>query len=252
MRVAVFSDVHGNLTALEAVLDDIAQQRVDTAVFAGDLCLVGPRPAACVARLMDAWPGMSLFGNTDDWILGRQTPPDPLQKLAAWTAAQLPQAQRNWLAALPFSQQVRPTSDPADALLVVHANPQDVNQLIYPPEAEQLVRYGRVRQPDDALAPLLAGTEAGVIAFGHLHVPSVRVWEGRRLVNISSVSMAGDGDPRAKYGLFSWHDGRWEFERRFVTYSAAEERKAYAAQEPPGWERYAAQVHDHGVVPQTV
>ena len=113
MRVAVFSDVHGNLTALEAVLDDIAGQGVDTAVFAGDLCLVGPRPAECVARLQ-AWKGLALYGNTDDWLLGRQTPPERLQALAAWTAGQLSGPQRAWLKAcrsrsVSAHGQIRPT-----------------------------------------------------------------------------------------------------------------------------------------------
>jgi predicted phosphodiesterase len=71
MRIAVFSDVHGNLTALEAVLADIDRQAVDATVFAGDLCLVGPRPAECL-RLAREQGITSIYGNTDDWVLGRQ------------------------------------------------------------------------------------------------------------------------------------------------------------------------------------
>ena len=51
MRIAVFSDVHGNLSALEAVLEDIKSQSVDEIVFAGDLCMVGPRPTASLRKV---------------------------------------------------------------------------------------------------------------------------------------------------------------------------------------------------------
>lgn len=251
MRVAVFSDVHGNLTALEAVLRDIEGQGVDTAVFAGDLCLVGAQPAACVARLQ-AWSGLALYGNTDDWVLGRQEPPERLQALADWTAAQLDEGQRAWLATLPFAQRLNPTTDPADSLLVVHANPLDVNQIIFPPEPEQQVRYGRMRQPDRDLGPLLAGTTAAILSFGHLHVPFERAWGGLRLVNISSVSMPGDGDPRAKYGLFTWSGDGWSFARRYVAYDTGRERAAYLRHQPPGWEDFAGQIATEGVVAQRV
>ena len=251
MRVALFSDVHGNLSALEAVLDDIAGQGVDTAVFAGDLCVVGPRPAECVARLQ-AWDGPAIYGNTDEWLFGRQEAPERLQAVAAWTAVQLTAEQREWLANLPFEQRFSPKGQAADDLLVVHANPQDVNQLIFPPEQGQVARYGRVRQPDEDLVAMLRGVEAAVLAFGHLHVPFVRPWGDMQLVNISSVSMPGDGDARAKYGLFTWQDGAWSFERRFVRYAAAEEREAYLQHRPPGWESFVAQIEQHGFVPQVV
>lgn len=251
MRVAVFSDVHGNLSALEAVLEDMAGLEVDMAVFAGDLCLVGPRPAECVARLQD-WDGTAIYGNMDDWVLGRQQTPERLQALAAWTAAQLSDDQRAWLANLPFEQRFHPTARAVEDLLVVHANPQDVNQLIFPPEQEQVTRYGRVRQPDEALATILNGVEAAILAFGHLHVPSIRPWGAVQLVNISSVSMAGDGDARAKYGIFTWQDGAWAFERRFVSYMTEEERQAYLQHKPPGWESFVAQIEQQGFVSQVI
>ncbi len=73
MRIAVFSDVHGNLTALRAVLDDINRQpSFDAIVFAGDLCLFGPRPQACV-ELLRGQKIQSIVGNTDEWV--RKPPP---------------------------------------------------------------------------------------------------------------------------------------------------------------------------------
>ncbi len=222
MRIAIFSDVHGNLTALEAVLADIALQNVDQIVFAGDLCLVGPRPATCLRRVRAANIS-SIYGNTDDWILGRQQPPAHLVDLAEWTLAQLDEGERVWLDGLPFSERISPTGKVKDDLLVVHANPIDVNQLIFPSEEEQLMRYGRIRQTDNDLLPLLTGLTAKTVAFGHLHIPSQRKINDIQLINVSSVNMPGDGDPRAKYGLFSWNGRQWDFTRRFVNYGVQTE-----------------------------
>ena len=64
MRVALVSDVHGNLTALEAVVADIGRRGVDMTVHGGDLALMGPRPAEVVDRVRElGWPGV--VGNTD-------------------------------------------------------------------------------------------------------------------------------------------------------------------------------------------
>lgn len=247
MRIAIFSDVHGNLTALEAVLADIATQQVDHLFFAGDLCLIGPRPAECLRRVQAA--GIrSVYGNTDDWILRRQTPPERVQALCDWTLAQLSDSEQAWLTAVPFSH--RPTND----LLIVHANPHDVNQLVFPPESEQQTRYGQVRQTDGELAALLAGTAdtTAVIAYGHLHIPSIRQINGLTLVNISSVNISGDGDPRAKYGLLEWDGQQWHAQHRRVTWNAQAEIAAYRHAQPPGWEAFVAQLEQHGTLLQTV
>ena len=251
MKVAVFSDVHGNLTALEAVLADIAGQNVDKVVFAGDLCLVGARPAACLQRVR-AENISSIYGNTDDWILGRQQPPAFLTDLAEWTLAQLDEGQRAWLDSLPFSKSISPTANPVDDLLVVHANLVDVNQLIFPAEAEQIERYGRFRQTDTDLRPLLAGLMCKTVAYGHLHIPSIRKIDDVQLFNISSVNMPGDNDPRAKYGIFSWNGHIWDFERRFVDYAISPEIEAYRQAHPPGWEKIVPIMETQGAFPQNV
>jgi len=251
MRLAVFSDVHGNLSALQAVLADIAAEAVDQIVFAGDLCLFGPRPAACVDRLRDL-DCVSIYGNTDDFLLGRQTPPDRFVDLARWTHDQLDQSQRDWLDELPFARSVSPQTAGEDSLLIVHANPLDVNQIIFPPEEEQIARYGRVRQADEELDELLAGVEVKNVVFGHLHIPFIRTIGSIKLFNISSVSMPGDGDPRAKYGLFTWQDGAWTFERKYVPFDIAPEVAAFEANQPPGWQFYVDTINAEGAFPQKV
>lgn len=251
MRAAVFSDVHGNLTALEAVFEDINRRSVDMIVFAGDLCVVGPRPAACIQRLQETQIA-SIYGNTDDWILNRQASPQHLTALAQWTMEQLDDSQRRWLDQLPFSHRISPSNLVEDDLLVVHANPIDVNQVIFPSEEEQLLRYGRLRQKDTELDNLVKDMQTSCLAFGHLHIPNIRRYKQWKLYNISSVSMPGDGDPRAKYGLFTWDGGAWSFEKCAVTYDIMPEIEAYRRLKPPGWENIVQTIKSEGCFPQKV
>lgn len=250
MRVALFSDVHGNLSALESVLASIATQSPDLVVFAGDLCLVGPRPSACL-QLVRSQAIPAVYGNTDAWTIGRLAPPDRLEAIVDWTAGQLTTAEQSWLARLPFSLTINPTAEPVTALQVVHANPQDVNQIIFPPEADQ-PRYTTRRQSDADVEAMLQGLAAGVLAFGHLHIPSIRRVGGHTLLNVSSVSMAGDGDPRAKYALATWDGRRWTAEHVRVDYDVAAEINAYRTAQPPGWEDAVAALTADKTIAQRV
>lgn len=251
MKLAIFSDVHGNLTALQAVLDDIARQDVAEIVFAGDLCLMGPRPEACLRRVRQ--DGVtSIYGNTDDFVLGRQSPPERFQEIAGWTRRRLDAGERAWLGSRPFAVNYQPTTNPEDALLVVHANPLDVNRIVFPSEAEQRERYKAIRQTDEQLAPLLLGTRAAVVAYGHLHIPGQRTIGAASLVNISSVSIPGDDDPRAKYGVFEWDEGQWRFYLRHVAYDVTEEIEAFEAEQPPGWQTAVDALERDGYVAQRV
>jgi predicted phosphodiesterase len=251
MRLAVFSDVHGNLSALEAVLTDITAESPDQTVFVGDLCLFGPRPASCLDLVRDL-NCISIFGNTEDWLLDRQTPPDHFIDLAKWTYEQLDEGQKNWLDGLPFEYTISPTTNKADSMLIVHANPVDVNQIIFPPEEAQVARYGRVRQQDADLDQLLTGLESNIVVFGHLHIPFIRSRGQLKLFNISSTSMPGDGDPRAKYGLFTWDGHTWTFERKYVPFDIAPEIAAFRRNQPPGWQNFIDTIAAEGAFPQKV
>ncbi len=259
MQVAIFSDVHGNLTALEAVLDQVARQSPDLVAFAGDLCLFGSSAAACVQAIRELEIS-SIYGNTDLWVLDPPVPPDDvpekemrhrqnLYEISRWTSAQLSDDALAWLRQLPFEFRVSPTGDDRDDLLMVHANPRDVNSVIFPTAARQTELFGQVKheQTDDDLASLLKGVVCNVLAFGHLHVPNVRQWGGITLANISSVSLAGDGDPRAKYALLTWRHGTgWSVEHQYVDYALKREIDAAAEAELPDWERYGERLERAG------
>lgn len=246
MRIAIYSDVHGNLTALQTVLADIKKQAPDLIAFAGDLCMMGARPKACL-ELAKAETDIFVYGNTDEAIHTPLTIPDDASDeqrprwesfivVGKWTAGQLGAEGIAWLQRLPFSHRISPTADSKDDLLIVHANPVDVNQVIFPTADFQTEHLGEVKwkQSDEDLRPLLENITAGIIAFGHLHVPNVRHWNSTILANISSVNLPADGDKQAKYGLLTWRKGDgWTVEKRRVAYNINQEREMLTFIKPP-------------------
>ncbi|MBP6016809.1 MAG: metallophosphoesterase family protein [Candidatus Promineofilum sp.] len=245
MRVAIFSDVHGNLSALEIVLADIERQAPDLIVFAGDLCLFGPRPAECL-RLVLERQLPSVIGNTDAWLADTSKPPERHPEAVEWTRGQLSAAELARLGRMPFALRLSPTASASDDLLIVHANPRDWNEIVFPSEAEQIERWGKVRQSDAELEPLFGGLEAAVVAYGHLHIPGLRPWRELTLVNVSSVNMPGDGDARAKYALLEWRDGRWTAQHIRLSYDTMAESAAFRESRPPRWEEAVAALEKDG------
>ena len=249
MRIAIYSDVHGNLTALQTVLADIKKQAPDLIAFAGDMCWMGARPKACV-ELARAETDIFVYGKTDEFIHSPRPIPDDIteeerqrwesfSQTAVWLNNQLGPENVDWLRRLPFSHRLGPTAVPSDDLLIVHANPLDVNRMFAPTDAFQQELFGEVKwsQSDEEIRPLLETTTAGIIAFGHLHVPNVRHWEDIILANISSVNLPSDGDSRAKYGLLTWRNGEgWQIEKRLVAYNLHQERELISFIKPPNWQ----------------
>lgn len=172
--IAVIADIHGNLVALEAVLAEIDHLRPALVVVAGDLALGGPRPAECVALIRRrGYP--TIRGNTDEWLTKK---PARVTDAITWAAARLSDADRQFLADLPFLWR---HSAPAGDLVVVHATPWSIGDVIRPNAEESVV--GRVFQE----------TRAAAVAYAHIHQPYVREFEGKTLVNSGSVGLPFDG-----------------------------------------------------------
>lgn len=204
MRIAILSDIHGNLVGLDACLADIvAQGSADTIVAAGDLCLDGPRPKKVLQRLEEVG-AQCVRGNTDRMLADGSEAVAPGEGAQiAWTRKQLGEKWLSWLRELPFALRI---GEPQNELLVVHANPTNDEEHIWP-------------DADDATLERLIGQErAMTIAFGHLHLPYARLWRGKMLVDVASAGLPKDGDPRASYALFTERDGGWEVKHRRVTF----------------------------------
>ncbi|NJL33803.1 MAG: metallophosphoesterase [Chloroflexaceae bacterium] len=160
MRIVLFSDIHGNATALEAVLNDIRRHAApDLTIVAGDLVEQGPRPAEALALLRSLPNTRFVMGNTDRDVLHQQ------DDRSQFTRAQLSTADLEWLDVLPFSQEVE--AAPGHTLLVVHANPRDLYSQIKPDTNPLLLR------------PLFEGSPSRLSPSGiitcRLYVPSMTI-----------------------------------------------------------------------------
>ena len=207
MRIAIISDIHGNQVALEAVLEDLAQQpKVDHLVIAGDLCLNGP----CPREVLETVQGLDcpvIQGNVDAEVV--TAAPDKGEKkrsTAAWTREQIGPLGIQYLASLAFSHRIS-NPDGSD-LFIVHANPLNLEDAIFP------------NASDSTLEHLLGDLETaiGALAFGHLHIAYTRRWRHLLLVDVGSCGIPRDEDHRASYAILSWQDNDWEAEIRRVVY----------------------------------
>jgi predicted phosphodiesterase len=205
MRLAVISDIHGNLVGLDACMADLhAQGGADAIVAAGDLCLDGPKPKKVLQRL-EQLGAACLRGNTDRYIADASAQPtDAVQEAQiAWTRNDIGEKWVSWLRDLPFALRV---GDDDNQLLVVHANPKTDDEHIWPDADEA------------TLSRMLGDEPAMAIAFGHLHLPYVRMWRGKLLVNVASAGLPKDGDPRACYAIFTEREGGWQVKHRRVAF----------------------------------
>jgi predicted phosphodiesterase len=208
MRVAIISDIHGNLTALEAVLQDLDQQPpLDQLVIAGDLCLNGPHPRQALERVQ-ALDCPVIQGNTDLEIVTQA--PDKGEKkrtTVGWTREQIGEHGIDYLASLPFSHHI--SNPQGGELLIVHANPLNLEDAIFP------------NASDSTLEQLLGGLDphaTSALAFGHLHIAYTRRWRHLLLVDVGSCGLPRDEDHRASYAILNWLDHDWQAEIRRVPY----------------------------------
>lgn len=196
MRIAVISDIHGNRTALEAVVADLRSSAPDQVLHGGDLADSGSSPVEVFDHVRDlGWSGV--MGNTDEMLIrpqaldafasGSKAPAalwDKVRAIADATRAALGEARLDWIRSLPLAM-----TEPG--LAVVHAQPDDCWRM---PAADAT---------DADLEAIYGGLGAPVVACGHIHLPSIRRLPGslRLLINCGSVGLPYDGDPRASYLL---------------------------------------------------
>ncbi len=205
MRVAIFSDIHGNAVALEACLADLAAAGgADRIVAAGDLCMDGPRPRKVVRRLREAGAHV-IRGNTDRMIaIGDPADYEPAERDAIlWQRGALGQDLVAWLGAAPLTVAI---GNDADGLLVTHATPKRDDEHVWPDAS------------DAQLENVIDGVVQRTIAFGHLHLPYVRTWRDRTFVNVASAGLPKDGDPRAHYVILTQQSGGWSVRSRRVAF----------------------------------
>jgi len=195
LKLALISDIHGNLAALEAVLDSIKRIGVDRIFCLGDIVGYGARPNECV-DLVKSHDIPCICGNHDEVAISSRglscfTP--NAKKAILWTQEQLTDESHLYLSELKFTIEF-------EGLLLVHASPIDLESWPY------------IFTQTDADTAFQSFTHP-VCFFGHTHFPVIfhESEENRRLINVGSVGQPRDYDPRACWGLYDSSTGefRW-------------------------------------------
>lgn len=234
MRFALFSDVHANLPALEAVLADIAAVGVDERYALGDLVGYAPWPNEVLERLQTEGV-TSVMGNYDEGTgfdkdecgCAYTNPAEEAlgDQSFAWTKAHTSDSNKAWLRSLP--REIRFEAD-GKRYLLVHGSPRRINEYLYQDK------------PDATFARIAAGANADVIGCGHTHWPYDKTVGNTRFINDGSAGKPKDGDPRACWVVLDTRTGAFDFRR--VEYDVERTAQAILASDLPS--EFAAHVRE--------
>jgi putative phosphoesterase len=200
-RIALLSDVHGNVLALEAVRKALKKEKPDVVLVAGDLVMNGAEPGATVdaVREMERDGAIVVQGNTDvavadadyaaafPWMLESGVS-DAVRAAAEWAHDTLDDDQLGWLRRLPAERRVRIGDD---LVLLTHASP-----------GSQTQGFDRGLDPS-TVYERISRTDARVICCGHTHIPDVQEFGWKVVVNGGSAGYVFDGDPTASWALIT-------------------------------------------------
>jgi predicted phosphodiesterase len=189
--VAALYDIHGNLPALEAVLQDVGDSGADTILVGGDVAW-GPWPRQTVERLEDLeLPTIFVRGNSDREVARAGAPSSSsesvLAEVTAWCGDQLAEEQRRWLDR--FAPTVALDVEGLGRTLFCHGSPRSDEEMI------------TVLTPEARLSKALGNAREETIVCGHTHMQFDRTSDGRRVVNPGSVGMPYEGVPGAFWAL---------------------------------------------------
>lgn len=222
-RIAFVSDIHGNLPALEAVLEELERHGpFDKIVGGGDYAAGGIYPQECLARVRAAgWDFVR--GNADEWLVEIATegetpaqgwtpevaPDEKTREIMGWTVAHLDPDSVSFMAGLPIDWSI--TGPSGRKLVFVHATPTSTH-FGYAPDA-----------PAEIFQPMFAETGADVLLHGHIHYAYLRAIGAGTLGCVGSVGLPFDRDARACF-LIATDDGAgWRLDHIRVPY----DREAY-------------------------
>jgi putative phosphoesterase len=228
-RVAIITDIHGNLPALEASLAAIDAIGVEEIFCGGDLVGYGPHPNEVCALIrqraiatIDGNYDYAIARDLDDCGCAYVTQHDRElgQRSVEWTLEHTDQASKDFMRELPFDLRF-PLGD--HNVHLVHGSPRKVNEYLFEDKPARL--YER----------LAAAENDQVLVFGHTHKPWIHTYGGVLFVNCGSVGKPKDGDPRAAFAILELdQEGEVKASIERVSYDAAAVAREVAAAGLPG------------------
>jgi predicted phosphodiesterase len=236
VRLAILADTHGNLPALEAVLEDAEGYGPHGYIVAGDI-IGGPQAVETLDLLqsLDSW---MIRGNGDNYFLtydAGEAPPiwyqSDLWANLRWLHDRLGRGDLDRLASLPAQRTV--VLNGSSPVRVVHGSPWSDREFLYPDQdLMALAAFGRAGLlPSERKVPkldaLLSEIEEAVLVCAHSHIQWVQESRDLLVVNPGSVGASNNGDPRAHYALLTWDGNKWAASLRAVPYDLGRIRRAY-------------------------
>ena len=216
MKIAILSDIHGNLTALNSVMDDIQKNKCDKTFFLGDYVLAGPEPAATIDYCMhiSTYDNTEMIqGNTDKMIVEYSDEIfNSLQENGAPIMANalkddvsiLNDTQKEFLKNLPAQKEIEIEGV---KLLLVHGSPRRNNEDILPDT------------PPKEVEEMVKDTDATIILCGHTHIPcGFQTVTRKTVINVGSVGRPFTEQPKSCYLILDINDGKFTIEHKFVRY----------------------------------
>lgn len=245
MKFAVVSDIHGNLSALQAVLAEIDSEGVDQVVNLGDI-LSGPLQPADTADLLMARGFVTITGNHERQLLALQDRGRAFDPLSSdgYAAAQLQPRHWDWLRSLPAQHWLAPD------VLLVHGTPaSDLHYFLETPTAgfEPGGSPGVRAATQPEVRQRLGGTQASLVLCGHTHMSRLMQCDGTLVCNPGSVGLQAyewdqphmhvmeNGHPLARYAVVQRQAGGWSVQLRAVAYDWAPQARLAEERGRPDW-----------------
>jgi predicted phosphodiesterase len=235
MRLAILADVHGNLPALEAVLEDVNKYNVDRILVAGDVT-GGPQSQEAIEllRSLNAW---TIRGNREEYLTAYDegTVPDYWRESEQWAPLRweyghLDRAALDWVESLPGPQVF--VSGSTSSIRVVHGSPNSDREPLFSQD-EAVLKWFRVsgfteqELGPERLEAVLDSLVEPVLVCAHTHIPWVQAQGGKLVLNPGSVGAPLNGDVRAQYALLEWCGDRWQAVHRAVPYDLERIRRVF-------------------------
>ncbi len=205
MKIAIISDIHSNIDALEAVIARLPQH--DELFCLGDSVGYGPQPNEVVEKLIELKPTAVLMGNHDYAVVTGDTNGFSPRAAEAveWTRTRITSTNQNYLAKLKPSIRLERNGN---SMALFHGSPR-----------EPLIEYIFPNITQGTARTILEQGQAKIVLLGHTHMPMLYTFDSKVLANPGSVGQPRDGDPRASFAVLSIKEAETSFEIKRVEYN---------------------------------
>lgn len=224
MKIAVISDIHGNMQALEAVLADIKKQKCEKIFCLGDLAMAGPEPVKAIElikKLYDEGKLELIQGNTDEMIANYEEFGEEVKSKFPVMGNALekdvkiiPEELKEFLRDLPKQKELMVEKVKT---LLVHGSPRKNDENISP---DLLI---------EKVEEMISGTDATLIFCGHTHIPcGYQTKKGQNVINVGSVGRPFTPNPQACYVVADFLSKAFEISHKFIDYDRKKASKILA------------------------